>query len=127
MLPRDANGRLLLVRHSDSGQWGTIGGSVEVDEAPADAAVREASEEAGVQVSLGPVTAALGGPQFRVEYPNGDRVGYVAIVYEADVVGGMPNADHDETSDVAWFAPGDLATIELNQFARATFAALGLL
>jgi len=88
VLPRDAAGRLLLVRHSDSGQWGTIGGAIEVDEAPADAAIREAREEAGVEVALGPVTAALGGREFRVNYPNGDQAAYIAIVYEADVTGG---------------------------------------
>ena len=29
VLPRDAAGRVLLVRHADSGDWGTIGGFVE--------------------------------------------------------------------------------------------------
>ena len=44
VLPRDAAGRVLLVRHADSGDWGTIGGFVEPDESPAQAAVREARE-----------------------------------------------------------------------------------
>jgi hypothetical protein len=45
--------RLLLVRHSGlGGQWGVVGGAVEVGESPADAAIREAAEEIGVEVEL---------------------------------------------------------------------------
>ena len=53
---------------------GTIGGSVEVDEAPETSAVREAAEEAGVTVEITELVAAQGGPQFRATYPNGDVV-----------------------------------------------------
>jgi ADP-ribose pyrophosphatase YjhB (NUDIX family) len=126
VLPRDADGRILLVRQADSGRWATIGGSVEIDEHPADAAVREAAEEAGVQVELTRLLTALGGPQFRLTYPNGDRTAYVSIVYEATVIGGTPRPDLDETVDVGWFAPDELAALDLGDFARSTFRALGL-
>ena len=126
VLPRDDAGRILLVRLRDGG-WATIGGFVEPDESPADAAVREAREEAGVDVELGPIVAALGGPEFRVTYPNGDQTAYVAVVYEATVVGGTPEPDDDETDAVAWVAPADLAELDLGPFARATFEALGYL
>lgn len=43
----DDDGRLLLVRDADSGFWSVIGGAVEIDEAPEDAAVREVEEETG--------------------------------------------------------------------------------
>jgi 8-oxo-dGTP pyrophosphatase MutT (NUDIX family) len=71
--------------------------------------------------------AAVGGPEFRITYPNGDRTAYVSIVYEAEVVGGSPRPDHDETVDVAWFEPDALAAIELGDFARHMFTRLGLL
>ena len=127
VLPRDDDGRVLLVRHADDGRWGTIGGAVEVDESPAEAAAREANEEAGVDVVLGPILAALGGPDFHVVYPNGDRTAYVAVVYDATMTGGTPAPDGDETLEVDWHPIGGLATLELTPFARATFAALGWL
>jgi ADP-ribose pyrophosphatase YjhB (NUDIX family) len=127
VLPRDDTGRILLVRLADDGRWATIGGAVEIDESPADAAVREAREEAGVDVVLGPIVAALGGPEFRVEYPNGDQTAYVAIVYDASVVGGTPTPDMCETTAVGWFTPAALGDIDLAPFARATFVALGVL
>src|SRR5581483_12340133 len=42
VLPWDADGRVLLVRQADSGLWGTVGGAIEPDESPEDAACREA-------------------------------------------------------------------------------------
>jgi 8-oxo-dGTP pyrophosphatase MutT (NUDIX family) len=128
VLPRDDEGRILLVRLADGG-WATIGGSVEPDEAPADAAVREAREEAGVDVVLGPIVAALGGPDFRVRYPNGDETAYVAVVYYAALADGAadPAPDDEETVEVAWVSPEELHELDLGPFARATFAALGLL
>lgn len=127
VLPIDEAGRILLVRQSDTGQWATIGGSVEVDEHPATAAVREAKEEAGVAVELTRLVTALGGPEIRMVYPNGDKTAYVSIVYEARVTGGTPRPDHDETVDVGWFQPAELPGIGLGGFARHAFTALGLL
>jgi ADP-ribose pyrophosphatase YjhB (NUDIX family)/ubiquinone/menaquinone biosynthesis C-methylase UbiE len=127
VLPRDDQGRVLLVRQIDSGRWATIGGSVEIDEAPETSAVREAAEEAGVTVEITKLVAVQGGPQFRTTYPNGDEVSYVSVIYEARVVDGRPRPDHDETSDVGWFGLEELATLDLGAFARHTFTALGWL
>lgn len=124
-LPHDADGRVLLVKQSDTGLWATIGGLVEVDESPEQAAVREASEEAGVTLRLTHILGATGGPDFQITYPNGDRVAYVSIVYDAVVVAGDAQPDGDETTDVRWFDHHDLATLPLHPFARSTFAALG--
>ena len=91
VLPVDEAGRVLLVRHAghDDG-WGVLGGAVEVGESPAAAAVREAREEIGVDVRLVRLLDVLGGPDYEVSYPNGDRVAYVTAVYEARVAGGSP-------------------------------------
>lgn len=127
VLPRDHSGKILLVRQSDTRTWATIGGMIEVDEAPADAAVRETREEAGIEIELVSIVAALGGPQFRLTYPNGHRTAYVSIVYDARVASGEPAPDHNETVEVAWFHPGELAECELGTFARSTFTTLGYL
>jgi 8-oxo-dGTP pyrophosphatase MutT (NUDIX family) len=62
VLPRDGQGRLLLVRIVDTGQWAVIGGAIEPDESPEEAARRESREEAGVEVALQGIVAVLGGP-----------------------------------------------------------------
>lgn len=127
VLPRDDDGRILLVRQSDDGRWATIGGAVEIDEDPRDSAIRETREEAGVDVELTGILDVLGGPGFRRTYPNGDRTAYVSTVFGARVVGGQPRPDHEETTEVAWFAPADLEALDLGNFARLSLTHLGLL
>lgn len=127
VLCRDDAGRVLLVRQVDSGQWATIGGMVEPDEDPRAAAVREAKEEAGIDVELGRILDVLGGPGFRVRYPNGDETAYVTIVFDAQVISGELAADGEETNECAWFEQGSLDEADLGPFARASLAALGWL
>ena len=120
VLVQDDDDRLLLVRHADSGLWGLVGGAVEVDERPDEAAVREAEEETGLEVEVTRLVAALGGPGFRVTYPNGDETAYVTIVYEARRVGGVERTDGDEVLELGWFSRNDLSTIDLGAIALAT-------
>ena len=120
--------RLLLVRHSGlGGTWGVVGGAVEVGESPAAAAVREAAEEIGVDVELVELVGVLGGPDFEVTYPNGDRAAYVTAVYTARISGGSPVADGDEVSEAVWFELAEVGGIELSRFARALLTATGFL
>lgn len=118
VLPRDRLGRVLLVRLSDTNQWATIGGAIDPDEAPEDAARREALEEANIEVRLLRLVTALGGPAYRITYPNGDLTSCVPIVYEAEVIAGSPAPDGDETTEVGWFHPDDLAAVDLTPVNR---------
>jgi ADP-ribose pyrophosphatase YjhB (NUDIX family) len=126
VIPRDEDGRILLVRLIDTGQWATIGGAIEPDESPQQSAVREAQEEAGVTVALGRILGVLGGPEFRLTYPNGDQTSYVSTVFEATVVDGVPTPDGDETSEVRWWAGDALPLDEMSAFTRALLRAIGL-
>ena len=83
VLPIDDDGRVLLVRQTDFGSYGTIGGAVDEDEAPEDAGRREAREEIGADVEITGLVSAIGGAEFRLTYPNGDQCAYVSIVYSA--------------------------------------------
>jgi 8-oxo-dGTP pyrophosphatase MutT (NUDIX family) len=122
----DAPGRMLLVRESDTGRWQTIGGAVEPDESPREAALRETLEEAGVSVRLDGIRDVLGGPQFRLRYSNGDLVGYVSIVFDARVLAGTPQPDGEETVEVRWFSTEQLSDATLTPFTHALFEALGI-
>jgi 8-oxo-dGTP pyrophosphatase MutT (NUDIX family) len=126
VLPRDDAGRLLLVRLIDTGHWATIGGAIEPDESPSESAIREAREEAGVSVELGAILGVLGGPDYRVTYPNGDRSAYVVTVFDATVVDGTPRPDEDETSDVGWFKPDELPVSQMGRLTQAIFRDLTL-
>lgn len=93
--------RVLLVRRADDGHWTTIDGIVEPGEHPADTAVREAREEAGVDIEIlrqGWLVA-----QEPVTYPNGDRCQFLDHGFVARVVAGEPRPVDGETTDARWW------------------------
>jgi len=124
VLARDEAGRILMVLDRETGLWQTVGGMIEIDETPQQAAHREAFEEAGVTVELRGIVAVLAGPQFRVTYPNGDEVAYVSTVFDAVVASGEPRPDGEETSAVEWFTLGELARADTDAFTQALLAAV---
>jgi 8-oxo-dGTP pyrophosphatase MutT (NUDIX family) len=121
VLARDGDGRVLLVYEVDSDAWSTPGGSVDVDEAPEDAARREVLEETGLTVALDGIVTVLGGPEFRSHYKNGDEVAYVATVYSGTVAGGQSRPDGDEVTAAEWFAREELSSLPLSNFATLLF------
>lgn len=121
-LIRDDAGRVLLVRHAE-GHWQLPGGAVDPDEHPEAALRRECREEA-VDVRPRGIAGVFGGPEFRSVYANGDEVGIVAIVFDAEIVAGTPRAGDDETQDVGWFAPEELDAVDLRPTSRAQLARL---
>jgi 8-oxo-dGTP pyrophosphatase MutT (NUDIX family) len=127
VLPRRPDGRLLLVQNIETALWQTIGGAIEPDESPRAAATREAFEEAGVTVELPRLLDVLGGPEFRIKYPNGDMTAYVSAVFEAVVTSGTPRADGDETSAAAWFAPEEIERLPMETLTRALLRSVSMM
>ena len=104
----DDQGRLLLVKDITSGLWGPPSGIVDPHELPSDAAVREAWEEAGVFVELTRILGVFAGEHFSGVYPNGDQLSVVATVFVGKVIRGIPQADHEETSDARFFYTNEI-------------------
>lgn len=110
---RAAGGRVLLVRQSDDQRWSTPGGSIEPDESPADAVVRELWEETGLVVTPRRVIAVHGGPGFVVRYPNGDETQYVSIIFECDVIAGDLRADGEEIEAARYLTLSEASRLPL--------------
>lgn len=104
----DDMGRLLLVQDKGSGRWGAPSGIIDPHELPADAAVRETWEEAGVFVELTHILGVFAGEHFSGVYSNGDQLAVVSTVFAARVLRGTPRPDHEETSDARFFLPGEI-------------------
>src|SRR3954469_419794 len=97
---RDAEGRILLVQVRDDGTWTTPGGSIDPDETPADAVVREVWEETGLVVEPTRIVAVHGGQNFVVRYPNGDETQYVSILFACSVRSGTLQTSGDDGDEI---------------------------
>jgi len=112
VLIRDGE-RYLLIRRAadpDAGLWSIPGGLVEVGEKAADAAVREAREETGLDVEI----LDLLGVVDRIERDEASRIKYhfVIVDYLATPKGGslMPASD---ALDALWVKAEDFKNYEL--------------
>lgn len=121
---RDEEGRILLARHHDYGQWALPGGTIDPDETPADAAVREMWEETGLLVEPVRVAGVYGGPAFCVTYPNGDQIASVDTVFDCRVIGGALVADGEEVSELHYFTPAEVAQLALPSWVEVVYADL---
>jgi 8-oxo-dGTP pyrophosphatase MutT (NUDIX family) len=102
--------KVLLGKRADNGAWQCVSGIVEPREEPADAAVRECREEAGVEVRV--TRLALVQQQPRVTYANGDEVDYLDLVFRCDWVSGDPHPADGELTEVGWYGLGELIEVE---------------
>ena len=98
--------QVLLVRRSDTGEWAPISGIVDPGEHPAQTAVREALEEAGVEIEIERLlwTAVMD----EIVYDNGDRCRFLDHGFRARWVSGEPYAADEESTEAAWFPIDDL-------------------
>jgi 8-oxo-dGTP pyrophosphatase MutT (NUDIX family) len=114
--------RLLLAQDADSGLWMTVGGAIEPDETPADAAVRECWEETGLLIEPTRLLGVFAGPEFRIGYPNGDSVSYVATVFEARRIGGETRPDGSETVALRFVSHDEVTTLPMAAWTRLMVA-----
>jgi hypothetical protein len=56
----------------------------------------------------------LGGPNYEVRYPSGDRVACVTTVYQTRIISGSPAPADGELSAVTWFSPAELRSFSLS-------------
>lgn len=101
--------KLLLGRRADNGAWAPVSGIVDPGEEPADAAVRECAEEAGVVVKATRLALVQQVP--RVTYANGDQVDYLDLVFRCDWVSGDPHPADGELTEVGWYGLGELTDV----------------
>ena len=100
---RDARGRTLLLVNRDTGGFMLPGGALDPGESAAAAVVREVREETGLVVCPSHLMGVVA--PWRVHYPNGDRVDYMAVLFLCRVTGGRLQPADGEASGWAWFPP----------------------
>lgn len=110
VLVRAPDGCILIVHDLDADAWTLPGGIIEPGETPADAAVREVWEEAGILVKLNRIAGIVGGPGCETSYRNGDKIAWVATVFDATAEDVRPTADGHEIKDAKFVSSAELVS-----------------
>lgn len=97
--------KILLIERKDNGLWGMPAGSIEINEAPVEAAIREVMEETGLIIEKEELKLVnvYGGPDFFYTYPNGDQCSNVVTSYAAVRFSGDLLTETDETINAKFF------------------------
>ena len=77
----DKNEVLLNLR-TDTNTWGIPGGSMELYETIEETAIRELKEETGICADALELVTVLSGKDFYFEYPNGDKMCTVIVLFK---------------------------------------------
>jgi 8-oxo-dGTP pyrophosphatase MutT (NUDIX family) len=109
----DERGRILLQEKNHEPGWFIPGGAIEPGEHPEQALVREVAEETGLIVRPERVVLVIGGPQYRYEYPNGDRVEITGLLYQCAIVGETGEPVDDETKRLEYFSREEMPKLRL--------------
>ncbi len=103
VIAENAQGEVLLMRRTDTGDWCYPGGAVELFEQTEAAARRELLEETGLTAGRLTLFGVFSGLENAFTYPNGDRVSNVDIVYTCREFSGSPQAEEGEASELRFF------------------------
>lgn len=120
-LVRDEAGRVLMIHRTDNDKWALPGGGHEIGESIADTVVREVFEETGIQVTVERLTGIYTNPGHVMAYDDGEVRQQFSIVFTARMTGGQLRGS-DESREVAWIEPAELATMALHPSMRLRIA-----
>jgi 8-oxo-dGTP diphosphatase len=103
----DSEGRVLLVRHTYAGlNWELPGGGAEPGESPDETAIREVTEETGLDIVLERLTGVYYEPDPRPEIGHGPLVHFVFTARPTD--GRSPVVSSPEISEIRSWPPDEL-------------------
>lgn len=110
----DAEGRVLLVKHTYIAGWWLPGGGVDRGETTQDAVVRELREEAGLTAQTSPRLVSIHSNE---RFFPGDHV----LVFRIDAFVLGERSSEGEIAEIGWFHPAALPP-DINRGSRARLA-----
>jgi 8-oxo-dGTP pyrophosphatase MutT (NUDIX family) len=112
--------RILLIHHRKLDKWLPLGGHIELDEDPEQAALREAREESGFDVELigerppttEPGTRALIAPRFLDIHRIHETHEHIGLIYWARPKNGQMTLAAEEHHDIRWCTAAELDALQ---------------
>jgi ADP-ribose pyrophosphatase YjhB (NUDIX family) len=113
----DGEGRVLLQRRSDSGNWALPGGAMDIGETFAESVVREVKEETGFEVRIERIVGIYSDPGHVFAYDDGEVRQEFNICLAATIVGGELSVS-SESTDVRFVALNELPSLTMHESIR---------
>jgi len=117
LLVVDDQGRILLQRRRDTGQWALPGGAQDIGETPSECAIRECEEETGVQAEVVGLIGVYSDPSHIVEYTDGEVRQEFELTLLGRPLSGSPTAT-SESSEARWIRPDVLDDLDIHATMR---------
>jgi ADP-ribose pyrophosphatase YjhB (NUDIX family) len=105
--------KVLLTRRADNGLWCVPGGGMESGESAAEACEREVFEETGLSVRVKRLVGVYSNPDQLVVYPDGSKVHFVIMGFEAEIIGGELGLSN-ETTDAGFFSLKEIESMPMH-------------
>ena len=103
---------IILNLRSDTNTWGIPGGSMELYETIEETAVRELKEEAGISADKLELVTVLSGDEYYFEYPNGDKMCTVIVLFKVINYTGEIKVSDNESKQLKFFSLDSLPNME---------------
>jgi ADP-ribose pyrophosphatase YjhB (NUDIX family) len=113
LLVVDVDGKILLQRRCDTGQWALPGGAQEIGETPSQCAIRECEEETGITAAITGLLGVFSDPNHIVRYSDGETRQEFEITLIGRPLHGEPTSN-DEASEVGWFTVADINSLDVH-------------
>ncbi len=104
--------KILLNLRADTNTWGIPGGAIELGETLEQTAARELKEETNLEAESFTLLNVFSGKDFYFEYPNGDKLYSVVVLYLADGVKGEVKITDGESFELKYFGRKELPDLE---------------
>ena len=113
----DGEGRILLQRRSDSGNWALPGGAMDIGESFAQSAIREVKEETGFDVRIDRIIGIYSDPAHVFAYDDGEVRQEFSICLACTIVGGTLQVSSESTA-VEFFPVAVLPDLQMHESIR---------
>ena len=124
------NGKVLLHQHKKYKTWFPLGGHIEEDEFPHEAALREVKEESGFDVTLIETELApeielarvkrIPSPFCLLHEGIGGVENFFDFIYIAETIETDPHPESDESKEFKWFSYEELLSYDIKTHVKNT-------
>src|SRR5918912_3325951 len=114
----DEQGELLLQKRTDNDLWGLPGGAMNIGESIGQAVIREVKEETSLDVEPTGVVGIYSDPGHIIAYADGEVRQEFSICFTARVIGGQVAVGDQESTEVRFVNPSEIAGLPMGQSTR---------